>query len=135
MRLANKFGFTLKEYVSAVNKRPEAKSVLNYCPDDRYLHLNVTKWGAFGKKTCFLDDIMKIEKKKLAPTHYKSAAHEQWSERLSSKEANGHTHKGKFLGHERETSQQELMRRTKKENLPAPGCYSPKQPEPGKMKF
>ena len=73
MRLANKFGFTLKEYVSAVNKRPEAKSVLNYCPDDRYLHLNVTKWGNFGKKTCFLDDIMKIEKKKLGPSHYKSA--------------------------------------------------------------
>ena len=76
MHLANKFGFTLKEYVDTVNKKPEAKSVLNYHPDDRYLKLNVTKWGAFGKKTCFLDDVMKIEKKKLAPSHYKSAAHE-----------------------------------------------------------
>ena len=78
---------------------------------------------------------MKIEKKKLAPTHYKSAAHEQWSERLSAKDQHGHSLKGKFLAHERETEQQELMRRTKKENLPAPGCYSPKQPDTGRMKF
>ena len=56
--------------MDTVNKRPETKSVLNYHPDDRYLKLNVTKWGAFGKKTCFLDDVMKIEKKKLAPSHY-----------------------------------------------------------------
>ena len=54
---------------------------------------------------------------------------------MSSKEFHGHAHKGKFLGHDRETSQQELMRMTKKENLPAPGCYSPKLSEPGKMKF
>ena len=80
---------------------------------------------------------MKIEKKKIGPGHYKKAGvHETWSTNLSAPEQHGHIHKGQFGKHDRILIMQELMNKTRKENMPAPGCYdASKAPEPKLSKF
>ena len=46
--------------------RNENKSALNYHPVTQHTE-KIHKWSNEGSKTCFLDDIMKVEKKKIGP--------------------------------------------------------------------
>ena len=68
--------------------------MLDYQPPDRKLQMCVMHWDRVSKKTCFLDDIIKTEKVKLAPGKY--ASHDKWSEKLSKTVIHGHTRKGVF---------------------------------------
>ena len=82
---------------------------MSYYPFDTKLKMNIEKWTNQSRKTCYLDDIMKIEKKKIGPGHYAAGTHKQWSDHLSSTMQHGHAQKGKFGRHDRVLYLQELM--------------------------
>ena len=63
------------------------------------MQLSVLQWKNVGPKTCFLDDIMKMEKKKIGPQKY--AGHSQWSDVLSNHNIQGMASKGKLHQHDR----------------------------------
>ena len=79
---------------------------------------------------------MKIEKKKIGPTHYNEVAHRKWSDSLFSTQQHGHANKGRFGMHDRVLHAAELMNKTRKDNMPAPGCYDdPRTLKPKQFKF
>ena len=81
---------------------------------------------------------MRVEKKKIAqaPGYYQEGKHKKWSEKLQSAILHGHVHKGKFNRQDRVLVFAELMEKTRKDNMPAPGAYKvPKAPEPPLSKF
>ena len=49
------------------NKLRTTKTPLRYHPNTRMYHERVLNWKKLPQKTCFLDDIMKLEKKKIGP--------------------------------------------------------------------
>jgi len=58
------------------------KSHLWYHPTNRIDKKCVMDWARLPPKTSYLDDIMKVEKKKIGPQQY--APHKEWSSILNS---------------------------------------------------
>jgi hypothetical protein len=88
-------------------------------------------WQRLPKKGNFIDDVIKIESKKIAPNAYKTT--KDWNELNTNVSLNGHIHKNQIMYRDRPLESTDLIKRVKKENLPAPGHYKPEHNE--KVKF
>lgn len=59
---------SVADFVSlSTNNLRLRKNMLNYHPSQRMYQQKVLKWDILPKKTCYLDDVMKVEKKKISP--------------------------------------------------------------------
>ncbi len=82
----------------------------------------VLEWARLPPKTCYLDDIMKIEKKKIGPQQY--APHEVWSSVLNNITVHGSNRKGIAFHHDRVLMSNELIKDAKRKQIPPPGHYN-----------
>ena len=82
-------------------------------------------------KKCYLDDIIRVEKKKIGPQQY--AQQIKWSDDCRSVLKHGHSHKDEFSKHDRVTVTSEYITQQKRKGVPAPGTYDPKRQD--RLKF
>jgi hypothetical protein len=76
-----------------------------------------------GLKSTYLNEAVRIEKKKGTDKFYQAPP--DWSKLNSLTSLNGHAHKGEFLKENRKTIPILIEESAKKNKIPAPGAYTP----------
>lgn len=91
---------SVREFVTLnQNNLRLSKTPLRYHPTDRMDKQNILQWDRLPRKTCYLDDIMKVENKKIGPQKY--ADHQVWTSVLNNISVHGSSRKGKTFHHDR----------------------------------